>query len=55
MDAEAVVLTGKRKRKAVDYQLLNAVMFGDGDYIVDEASDEDFAVNDTDLQRMNSG
>jgi hypothetical protein len=55
LDADAVVLTGKRKRPAVDYLLLNAVMFGDGDFVEDEGSDEDFAVNDNDLQRLNSG
>jgi hypothetical protein len=30
-------------------------MFGDGDYVEDEASDEDFAVDDNQLQRVNSG
>lgn len=55
LEAEAVVLTGKRKRPAVDYLLLNAVMFGDGDFVEDEASDEDFAVNENDLKRVNSG
>eukprot|EP00884_Botryococcus_braunii_P010779 jgi/Botrbrau1/19702/Bobra.0003s0063.1 len=55
LDADAVVLIGKRKRPAVDYLLLNAVMFGDGDFVEDEGSDEDFAVNENDLQRLNSG
>ncbi len=55
LETEAVVVTGKRKRPAVDYLLLNAVMFGDGDFVEDEASDEDYEVNDNDLKRVNCG